>query len=154
VLRKRLDEGLKAALRARDERATSTLRLILAALKDRDIAERGKGNPAGLSDEQILGLLQSMIRQRQESIRLYEQGGRRDLAKQEADEIVVIEQFLPAQMDEQATRQAVTAAIGELEAKTLKDMGRVMALLKERHAGQMDLAKAGALVKERLRAHA
>jgi uncharacterized protein YqeY len=151
VLRKRLDEGLKAALRARDERATSTLRLILAALKDRDIAERGKGNPAGLSDEQILGLLQSMIRQRQESIRLYEQGGRRDLAKQEADEIVVIEQFLPAQMDEQATREAVTAAIGELEAKTLKDMGRVMALLKERHAGQMDLAKAGALVKERLR---
>jgi uncharacterized protein YqeY len=151
VLRKRLDEGLKAAMRGRDERATSTLRLILAALKDRDIAERGKGNPEGLSDEQILGLLQSMIRQRQESIRLYEQGGRRDLAKQEADEIVVIEQFLPAQMDERATREAVTAAIGELEAKTLKDMGRVMALLKERHAGQMDLAKAGAFVKERLR---
>jgi uncharacterized protein YqeY len=151
MLRKRLDEGLKAAMRARDERATSTLRLILAALKDRDIAERGKGNPAGLSDEQILGLLQSMIRQRQESIRLYEQGGRRDLAKQEADEILVIEQFLPVQMDDQAIQEAVTAAIGELEAKTLKDMGRVMALLKERHAGQMDLAKAGAFVKERLR---
>jgi uncharacterized protein YqeY len=151
MLRKRLDEGLKAAMRARDERATSTLRLILAALKDRDIAERGKGNPAGLSDEQALALLQSMIRQRQESIRLYEQGGRRDLVEQEAGEIAVIEQFLPAQMDDQAIREAVTAAIGELEAKTLKDMGRVMSLLKERHAGEMDLAKAGTFVKERLR---
>jgi uncharacterized protein len=151
MLRTRLDEALKAAMRARDERATSTLRLILAALKDRDIAERGKGNPTGLSDEQILRLLQSMIKQRQESIRLYEQGSRQDLAKQEADEIVVIEQFLPAQMDEQGIQEAVTAAIGELEAKTLKDMGRVMALLKERYAGLMDLAKAGALVKERLR---
>jgi uncharacterized protein len=151
MLRKRLDEALKAAMRARDERATSTLRLILAALKDRDIAERGKGNPEGLSDEQALALLQSMIRQRQESIRLYEQGGRRDLVEQEAGEIAVIEQFLPAQMDDQAIREAVIAAIGELEAKTLKDMGRVMALLKERYAGLMDLAKAGALVKERLR---
>jgi hypothetical protein len=151
MLRTRLDEGLKAAMRARDERATSTLRLILAALKDRDIAERGKGNPTGLSDEQILALLQSMIKQRQESIRLYEQGGRRDLAKQEADEIVVIEQFMPPQMDERGIEEAVTGAIAELQAKTLKDMGRVMSLLKNRYAGQMDLAKAGTFVKERLR---
>jgi uncharacterized protein YqeY len=151
MLRIRLDEALKAALRARDERATSTLRLILAALKDRDIAERGKGNPTGLSDEQILALLQSMIKQRQESIRLYRQGGREDLAKREADEIAVIEQFMPPRMDQRGMEEAVTAAIAELEAKTLKDMGRVMSLLKARYAGQMDLAKAGAFVKGRLR---
>ena len=151
MLRTRLDAALKAALRARDECATSTLRLILAAIKDRDIAERGKGNPSGLSDEQILALLQSMIKQRQESIRLYRLGGREDLARQEADETVVIEQFLPPQMDERGIEEAVTAAIAELEAKTLKDMGRVMSLLKARYAGQMDLKKAGVLLKERLR---
>lgn len=126
------------------------MRLILAALKDRDIAERGKGNVAGLSDEQILGLLRSMVKQRQESIRLYEQGGRPELAHQEANEIAVIEQFLPAQMDPQAMDNAVAAVIAEAEALTLKDMGRVMALLKQRFPGQMDFAKAGALVKARL----
>lgn len=151
MLRTRLDEALRAALRARDGCATSTLRLILAALKDRDIAERVKGNPTGLSDEQVVALLQSMIKQRQESIRLYRQGGREDLAKREADEIVVIEQFMPPQMDERGIEEAVTAAIAELEAKTLKDMGRVMSLLKARYAGQMDLKKAGVLLKERLR---
>jgi uncharacterized protein YqeY len=150
MLRRRLDEGLKSAMRARDLCATSTTRLILAALKDRDIAERGKGNATGLSDEQILGLLRSMIKQRQESIRLYEQGGRPELAEQEANEIIVIEQFLPAQMDPQAMADAVAAVIAEAEASTLKDMGRVMALLKERFPGQMDFAKAGALVKARL----
>jgi uncharacterized protein len=148
MLRTRLEEALKAALRARDECATSTLRLIIAALKDRDIAERGKGNPAGLSDEQILGLLQSMIKQRQESIRLYEQGDRHDLAEEEANEIRVIEQFLPPQMDEQGIEDAVREAIAELGAKNLKDMGRVMGLLKERYAGQIDLAKAGKFVKQ------
>lgn len=126
------------------------MRLILAALKDRDIAERGKGNVAGLSDEQILGLLRSMVKQRLESIRLYEQGGRPELAQQEANEIAVIEQFLPAQMDPQAMDNAVAAVIAEAEALTLKDMGRVMALLKQRFPGQMDFAKAGALVKARL----
>ena len=151
MLRTRLDEALKAALRARDACATSTLRLILAAIKDRDIAERGKGNPSGLSDEQILALLQSMIKQRQESIRLYRQGGREDLAKREADEIAVIEQFMPPQMDERGIEEAVTAAIAELDAKTLKDMGRVMSLLNARYAGQMDLKKAGGFLKERLR---
>jgi uncharacterized protein YqeY len=150
MLRTRLEEALKAALRARDDCATSTLRLIIAALKDRDIAERGKGNPAGLTNEQILGLLQSMIKQRQESIRLYEQGDRRDLAEQEAKEISVIEQFLPPQMDEQGIQDAVREAIAELGAKTLKDMGRVMGLLKERYAGQIDLATAGKFVKQHL----
>ncbi len=150
MLRTRLDEGLKSAMRARNERAVSTMRLILAALKDRDIAERGKGNPAGLSDEQIQGMLRSMIKQRQESIRLYEQGGRPELARQEAEEITVIEQFLPTLMSEAAMADAVAQVIGETEAKTLKDMGRVMGLLKERFPGQMDFAKAGALVKQHL----
>jgi hypothetical protein len=126
------------------------MRLILAALKDRDIAERGKGNPAGLSNEQILGMLRSMIKQRQESIRLYEQGGRSELAKQEANEISVIQQFLPAQMTAEAVEGVVSAVIEETGAATLKDMGRVMAALKERYPGQMDFARAGALVKARL----
>lgn len=150
MLRTRLDEGLKQAMRARDECATSTMRLILAALKDRDIAERGKGNANGLNQEQILAMLRSMIKQRHESIRLYEQGGRTDLAKREANEITVIEQFLPPLMDEAAVEQAVAAVISETGAATLKDMGRVMALLKERFPGQMDFARAGALVKARL----
>lgn len=137
-------------MRARNERAVSTMRLILAALKDRDIAERGKGNPDGLSDDQIQGMLRSMIKQRHESIRLYEQGGRPELAQQEAEEIVVIEQFLPALMSEEAMADAVAQVIGETDAKTLKDMGRVMGLLKERYPGQMDFAKAGALVKQHL----
>ena len=150
MLRTRLDEGLKQAMRARDECATSTMRLILAALKDRDIAERGKGNANGLNQEQILAMLRSMIKQRHESIRLYEQGGRTDLAKREANEITVIEQFLPPLMDEAAVEQAVAAVISETGAATLKDMGRVMALLKERFPGQMDFARAGALMKARL----
>jgi uncharacterized protein len=150
MLRKRLEEGLKDSMRARDDCATSTLRLILAALKDRDIAERGKGNPAGLSDEQILGLLRSMVTQRHESIRLYEQGNRPELAEQESREITVIERFLPPQLNEGAIADAVSTVVDELEAKTLKDMGRVMAALKQRYPGQMDFAKAGALVKQRL----
>jgi hypothetical protein len=150
MLRTRLNESLAAAVKARNERATSTLRLILAALKDRDIAERGKGNPAGLSDEQIVGLLKSMIKQRRESIELYQQGGRPDLASQEGEEIAIIEEFLPAQMGEQEMADAVAAVIDETEAKSMKDMGRVMAVLKERFPGQMDFAKASALVKARL----
>ena len=150
MLRTRLDEGLKQAMLARDECATSTMRLILAALKDRDIAERGKGNSNGLSNEQILAMLRSMIKQRHESIRLYEEGGRHDLAKREAAEIDVIERFLPPLMDEAAMAEAVAAVIAETSAATLKDMGRVMALLKERFPGQMDFARAGALVKAQL----
>ncbi len=150
MLRTRLDEGLKQAMLARDECATSTMRLILAALKDRDIAERGKGNSSGLSNEQILAMLRSMIKQRHESIRLYEEGGRHDLAKREAAEIEVIERFLPPLMDEAAMAGAVAAVIAETNAATLKDMGRVMALLKERFPGQMDFARAGVLVKAQL----
>ena len=150
MIRAQLDEALKSAMLARDECAVSTVRLVLAALKDRDIAERGKGNHTGIADDQILTLLQSMIKQRRESIELYKRGRRDDLAKQEAEEITVIESFLPSQMGDEEMRQVVSATIEELEAESLKDMGRVMGTLKSRHAGQMDFAAAGALVKARL----
>ena len=150
MLRARLNDELKAAMKAKDQRAVSTVRLILAALKDRDIAARGKGNTDGISEEEIGDLLQKMIRQRRESIELYEQGNRQDLAQQEREEIQVIERFLPKQMDEAEMDAAVSAVIAELGAGSIKDMGRVMAALKQRHSGQMDFSKAGALVKQRL----
>jgi uncharacterized protein YqeY len=150
MLRARLNDELKAAMKAKDQRAVSTVRLILAALKDRDIAARGKGNTDGISEEEIGDLLQKMISQRRESIELYEQGNRQDLAQQEREEIQVIERFLPKQMDEADMGAAVSAVIAEVGAGSIKDMGRVMAALKQRHAGQMDFSKAGALVKQRL----
>jgi len=149
-LRNRLEEALKTATLSRDQRAMSTLRLILAALRDRDIAERSKGNLSGLSDEQIIALLHSMVKQRRESISLYQSGGREDLARQEAEEITVIEQFMPPQMSEAEVDEAVGVVIAEAEARTLKDMGRVMAVLRERYAGRMDMARAGSRVKGQL----
>lgn len=149
-LRQRFDAALKEAMRARDTRAVSTVRLILAALKDRDIAERGKGNPEGLSDQQVLALLQSMIKQREESVRLYQQGGRLDLVEEEKDEIDIIRQFLPPQLSESETAAMVDGIVSEIGASSIKDMGRIMALVKERHAGCIDLAKVGALVRDRL----
>lgn len=149
-MRDRLEEALRAATLARDQRAMSTLRLILAALRDRDIAERSKGNPGGLSDDQIVALLHSMVKQRGESIKLYEQGSRPDLARQEAEEIAIIEQFMPPQMTPAEVDEAVAGVIEELEAKNLKDMGRVMAALRERYAGRMDFSGASARVKGQL----
>lgn len=150
MLRSRLDKALKESMVARDEVATSTLRLILAALKDRDISERTKGNPHGLGDTEIQVLLQSMIKQRRESIHLFEKGDRADLVEREAAEIAVIEKFLPEQLGDEEIAEAVSAMIDETEAKTLKDMTRVMAGLRERYVGQMNFSKAGALVKQRL----
>jgi uncharacterized protein len=150
MLRARLNEELKTAMKAKDQRAVSTVRLILAALKDRDIAARTRGNTEGIGDEEIADLLQKMIRQRRESIELYQQGKREDLAQQEREEIAVIERFLPRQMSDAEMAEAVTAVIAELGVGSIKDMGRVMAALKQRHAGQMDFSKASALVKERL----
>ncbi len=150
MLRTRLEQALKEAVLARTERAVSTLRLILAALKDRDIAERGKGNPDGLDETQIQTMLLSMIKQRRESIKAYEQGNRPELARQEAEEITIIEAFLPTQMNDAAIESAVAATIEDVGGRTLKDMGRVMAALKERYAGQMDFVRASALVKQRL----
>ncbi len=150
MLRQDFNDALKTAMLGKDARTVSTVRLILAALKDRDIAARPKGVTDGIGDDEILGLLQSMIKQRRESITLYEQGNRPELADQERAEIVVIERFLPRQMDDAETQAAVSAVVGELGAASLKDMGRVMAALKERHAGVMDFAKAGPLVKAAL----
>ncbi len=150
MLRTRLSDALKAAMKERNERSVSTLRLILAALKDQDIAARGKGNKEGLSDDQILSLLQSMIKQRRDSIKLYEQGGRMELAQREAEEIAVIEEFLPEQMSDDEMAAVITGIIGEVGAESLKDMGKAMGALKEQYAGHMDFAKASAMVKERL----
>ncbi len=150
MFRTELSDALKDAMRAKEVRAVSTLRLILAALKDRDIAARGKGNSEGIGDKDILDLLQKMVRQRRESIELYEKGDRQDLADKEAEEIVVIQRFLPKQLDPDQVRGAVQEVIEELGAATIKDMGRVMAALKQRYAGRMEFGKASALVKERL----
>ena len=150
MLRTRLRDTLKFSMKEKNERSVSTLRLILAALKDQDIAARGKGNKEGLSDDQILSLLQSMIKQRRESIKLYEQGGRMELAQREAEEIGVIEEFLPEQMSHDEMAIVITRIIGEVGAESLKDMGKAMGALKEQYASQMDFAKASAMVKERL----
>ncbi|MCH8213555.1 MAG: GatB/YqeY domain-containing protein [Proteobacteria bacterium] len=150
MLRTRLNDALKASMKAKETRTIATVRLILAALKDRDIAARGKGNLEGIDEDGILAMLQSMIKQRRESIVLYEKGGRLDLARQEAEEITVIEQFLPRQLAEDEMAEAIMAVIEDVEAKSLKDMGRTMAALKERYAGRMDFAKASARVKEQL----
>lgn len=150
MLRERLNDELKTAMKGKDANKVATLRLILAAIKDRDIAARTKGEGDGLNDDEILGLLQSMIKQRRESIALYEKGGRLDLAQQEQDEIAVIESFLPQQMDEAQISAAVEACIADTGACNLKDMGKVMGVLKAEHAGEMDFAKASALVKAKL----
>jgi uncharacterized protein YqeY len=150
MLRTELNEALKTAMKARDQRAVSTVRLILAALKDRDIAARPKGVTEGISEEEIVEMLHKMVRQRRESIELYEKGGRLELAQQEQEEIGVIERFLPKQMTEAEMAEAVAAAIGETGAASIKDMGKIMGLLKQRFAGRMDFAKAGQLVKQKL----
>jgi len=150
MLRARLNEELRAAMKAKEARTTSTLRLILAALKDRDIAARGKGKTDGIDDAEIFDMMQKMVRQRHESIEAYERGARPELARQEAEEIAIIERFLPKQMDEAEMTAAVDQAIDEVGAVGLKDMGRVMAGLKQQFAGRMDFAKAGALVKRKL----
>ena len=150
MIRPRLTESLTEAIKAQEKRAVSTLRLILACLKDRDIAARGKGITDGITDDEIMALLQTMIRQRHDSIALYEQGGRLDLAEGEREEVTVIRRFLPEQMDEGSIEQAVASVIVEVGAKGLKDMGRTMAELRSRYAGRMDFAKASGMVKATL----
>jgi uncharacterized protein YqeY len=150
MLRQRLNDELKAAMKSRDQRATSTLRLILAALKDRDIAARPRGVTDGVDETEIIDMLQKMVRQRQESIVLYKQGNRPELAEQEQGEINMIERFLPQKMSDTEAAMAVESVVKELGAATIKDMGRVMAALKERYAGRMDFAKVGQQVKQKL----
>jgi len=150
MFREQLPEALKAALKDKDERAVSTLRLIMAALKDRDIAARSKGNMDGIPEDEILQMLQTMVKQRRESISMYEKGGRLELAEQEGEEIAIIQRFLPEQLNEAATEAAVDKTIVDIGAGGLKDMGAVMGALRENYAGQMDFGKASAIVKARL----
>lgn len=150
MLRVQISEALKSSMKAKAQRATSTIRLILAAMKDRDIAARSKGGDDEISDDEILGMLQKMIKQRHESIKFYKQGGRLDLAKEEAEEIEIIERFLPKRLDEKETTDAISAVIDELGAANIKDMGRTMAALKQSYAGRMDFSKVSTIVKQRL----
>jgi uncharacterized protein len=146
VLRGAINDSLKEAMKSKDARRVSTLRLVNAAIKNADIEARGAGK-AALSDDDLLGLFQKMIKQRQESVELYEKGGRNDLASQEREEIAIIKGFLPQQMDEAEARAAIETVVKETGAAGMKDMGRVMAALKERYAGRMDFGKASAMVK-------
>jgi hypothetical protein len=150
MLREKLTEAMKEAMKARDAAALGTIRLILAKLKDTDIAARTEASREGVADDKILSMLQSMIKQRNESIVLYEKGARQDLADKEKAEIAVIERFLPKQMDEAAVQAAVTDAIATAGATSIKDMGGVMAALKAKYVGQMDFAKASTVVKKTL----
>ena len=150
TLRTQFNDSLKDAMRAKDQRAVSTIRMILAGLKDRDIAARPRGVTDGIDEAEILSMLQALVKQRNESAALYEQGNRPELAQQEREEITVIERFLPKQMTDEESATAIDGIVAELGASSIKDMGKVMAELKARHAGQMDFAKAGGLVKARL----
>jgi uncharacterized protein YqeY len=149
AMREQFTDGLKEAMKAGDKRRVSTIRLITSALKDRDIEQRGLGKPP-LTDDEILGLLQKMVKQRQESLAIYKEAGRNDLAEQESEEIQILMGFMPAQLDAAAVTAAIAGAIEALGAASVKDMGKVMAHLKERYAGQMDFAQASARVKTML----
>ena|SRR6516162_9959264 len=150
MLRQAFTDRLKQAMKAREMRTVSTIRLILAGLKDRDIAARGRGNAEGLSDAEIQRMLQAMIKQRRDSIALFEQGKRNDLAQRESEEIAVIESFLPDQLDQADIEAAVGTVIREIGAVGMKDLGRVMGTLRERHEGVIDFARAGAIAKRLL----
>jgi len=146
VIRDDINSALKEAMKAKDERRVSTLRLVNSTLKNADIEARGQGKePPG--DGEVLGLLQKMIKQRQESVDLYEKGGRAELAQQERDEIAIIAAYLPKQMSEDEVKAAIAEAIQETGAAGMKDMGKVIGALKGKYAGRMDFAKASALVK-------
>lgn len=151
MLRERFSTDLKEAIKARDAQRVSTLRLITAAIKDRDIASRTQDNSDGVSDADILGILAKLIKQRQDSAKAYEEGGRLDLAEQELDEIKIILDYLPRQMTEDEVRQAIAKAIADTSAASIRDMGKVMAELKSRHTGRMDFAQASVAIKDAFR---
>lgn len=148
MLRERFSADLKDAIRSKDAPRVSTLRLILAAVKDRDIAVRTEDKSDGVPDSEVLAILDRMVRQRLESARLYEEGGRVDLAEGERAEIKIIKGYLPRQMSEDELRAAIARAIADTQAASIRDMGKVMAELKTRHAGKMDFARASAVVKD------
>jgi len=148
-LREQFTDQLKVSMKAGDHARTSTLRMIMARLKDTDIASRPKGVDK-VPDDEVLSMLRGMVKSRRESVTMYEQGNRPELAAKETAEIAVIEAFLPQQMDDAATEAAVTRAIAEAGATSIKEMGKVMAALRAKHAGSLDMAKAGPIVKARL----
>lgn len=148
--RAEFNAALKEALKGKNQIAMSTIRLILAALKDRDIAARGQGKAEGIEDGEILSMLQSMIKQRQESARIYCDAGREELAEREESEIEVIQNFLPKQLSEQEVAEAIDKIIEQTGAADIKDMGKVMGVLKTEYAGKIDMGKAGGLVKQKL----
>ena len=148
-MRDQINDDLKTAIKAQDKRRVGTLRLINAAIKDRDIAARSSGKDS-VTDDEILEILAKMVKQRVESAATYEEAGRDELATQEREEIEIIKGFLPEQMDEAAVAEAVKAVVDEIEATSLKDMGRTMGALKERYAGKMDFGQANKVVKELL----
>lgn len=150
MLRQELNDALKHALRTRDERTAATLRLILAALKDRDIAARSAGSTDGIGDDEIQAMLEKLAQQSREAAANYDRAGRRDLAEKERQEIEVIQRFLPRQLDEAETRRAVDEAIRELGAHSLKDMGRVMNHLRSQYRGRMDFTHASSIAKHKL----
>ena len=149
MLREDINNAVKVAMKAKDERTLSTLRMVNSTIKNADIAARGEGKPA-LSDADLLGVLQKMIKQRHESIELYEKGARPELAQQERDEIAIIAAYLPKQMSEDEAKAAIAEAIRDTGAAGMKDMGKVIGALKGKYAGKMDFAKASALVKSAL----
>ena len=146
-LRAKISDELKTAMKAGEKLKVSTLRLIGAAIKDRDIQNRTAGPDSGVNDAQIVEVLSKMVKQRQESVAMYQQGRRPELAQQESTEIEIIQSFMPTQLSEAEVKSVVAAIIQETGAQSVKDMGKVMAALKTKYAGQMDMAKAGAVVK-------
>ena len=149
-MRDAIKTALNQAMKNKDSKRLSTLRLINAAIKDRDIAARVEGNDVGVSDDEVMAILGKMVKQRQESARVYEEGGRLDLAERERSEIEVIEEFLPRQLDGEEVDEAIDTAIRETGAESIRDMGKVMAALKAKYTGQIDFGAAGPKVKAAL----
>ncbi|WP_343116892.1 GatB/YqeY domain-containing protein [Ostreiculturibacter nitratireducens] len=148
-LRTRINTALKDAMKSKDSERLSTLRLVNAAIKDREIAQRGEGEE-GIGDAEVLAILGKMVKQRQESARAYEEGGRLELAEKELGEIKVIEEFLPRQLSTEEIETAIGKAIEEIGATSIRDMGKVMGILKAKYTGQMDFAAVGPMVKDKL----
>lgn len=149
-MRDKINTNVKAAMKAKEVLRLSTLRLINAAIKDKDIAGRTEGKPDGVSDAEILGILAKMVKQRQDSAKAYDEAGRIELAEKERIEITIVEEFLPRQLSDTEVQAAIQAAITEVGAASIRDMGRVMGALKANYGGQMDFGKAGGAVKELL----
>jgi uncharacterized protein YqeY len=149
-LRTRVSTALKEAMKAKEADRLSTLRLITAAIKDRDIEARGEGKDEGVGDAVVLAIMGKMVKQRQESAKIYEEAGRLELAQDELSEIKTIEEFLPRQLSEDEAAAAIESAIAEVDASSIRDMGKVMGILKGKYTGQMDFGKTGPMVKEKL----